>query len=82
MQMIGPLDDLRNFTMKKVIYSCDICRDPADRVSLVGLNFSGMKRFKIDTVQSTDGVHICIGCLKQLQEQLAGMDLSPTGTAQ
>lgn len=56
--------------MKKV-YSCNICRDETPMLSLTGLNFSGMKTFKLDTPQSTDGVHICDGCLQQLREQLA-----------
>lgn len=56
--------------MKKV-YTCDICRDPVEVQFLKGVNFSGMKKFKLDMPQSTEGVHICIPCLRQLKEQLA-----------
>lgn len=55
---------------KNVTYSCNICRDVMPKDQLLGCNFSGMKKFKLDTPGSTDGVHICMGCLGQLQAQM------------
>jgi len=59
--------------MVKRVYSCDIHRgEVQDPNKLRGINFKGIasNQFKIDTYNSTDGVHICIECLKQLREQL------------
>jgi len=59
----------------KAIYTCDICRDETPRASLFGCNFSNMKKFKLDRPETTQGVHICVWCLDQLQNQLSGMVL-------
>lgn len=56
---------------KKIIYNCDICRENKNHAELIGLNFSGMKEFKFDTAASTDGVHICMDCIRQIKEQIA-----------
>lgn len=53
----------------KVNYSCDICRDHAPKADLHGIHFLNMKKFDIRDAASTDGIHICIGCLTQLAEQ-------------
>ncbi len=63
--------------MKKVTYSCDICRDETPKDQLMGCNFRNMKEFKLDTAASTDGVHICMGCLRQLEQQLAQKPKDP-----
>ncbi len=55
--------------MKKA-YNCDICRENKPPTELMGCNFSSMSAFKLDTAHSTDGVHLCKDCLKQLKEQL------------
>lgn len=55
---------------KKITYTCDICRDETPKQQVMGCNFSGMKKFKLDTPESTDGVHICMSCLDQLRVQL------------
>lgn len=55
---------------KKTTYICDVCRDETPKADLMGLNFSGMKKFKLDKPESTDGTHICLGCLNQLQVQM------------
>lgn len=60
--------------MKKV-YNCDICRDEKSPEQLIGFNFSGMKKFKLDTAHSTDGVHACKDCLKQIKEQINDVGL-------
>lgn len=55
---------------KKITYSCDVCRDAMPKAELMGCNFKNMKEFKLDTPESTDGVHICMRCLGQLQAQM------------
>jgi hypothetical protein len=54
----------------KQVYNCDICREEKSPGQLIGCNFIGMTKFKLDTARSTDGVHICKDCLKQLKEQI------------
>lgn len=51
------------------VYKCDVCRDETDKRLMVGCNFSGMKKFKLDRPDSTRGVHICQGCLQQIFDQ-------------
>lgn len=53
----------------KAVYNCDICRDEMPKSRLVGCCFSDMKKFKLSGPESTDGVHICGGCLQQIVEQ-------------
>lgn len=55
---------------KKITYNCDICREDKKFDELVGLNFTGMTKFKFDTARATDGVHICLSCLQQIKEQI------------
>lgn len=56
--------------MKITTYKCDICRDAIENLQeLVGCDFSGMKTFKLRGPRNTDGVHICLGCLRQICEQ-------------
>jgi hypothetical protein len=55
---------------KKITYSCDICRDEMPKDQLLGCHFSNLKDFKLAPAESTDGVHICMGCLGQLQAQM------------
>ena len=55
--------------MKKV-YSCDICRDEVKDTDLYGVCFSNMRTFTLGGYGSTDGVHICKFCAKQLQTHL------------
>jgi len=62
---------------KKVTYSCDICRDETPRDQLLGCHFSNMKDFKLASPESTDGVHICMRCLGQLEQQLAKKPRNP-----
>ncbi len=57
----------------KAVYTCDICREDALKANIRGCNFSGMRTFKISDAESTQGVHICIGCLDQLKAQLCRM---------
>lgn len=64
-------------SMKK-IYTCDVCRDPVPWNECYGLNFSGMKEFKICDPRGTDGVHICFDCLKQLEVQIPETKASVT----
>lgn len=54
----------------KMVYNCDICREEKKPNDLVGLNFVSNTKFKLDSFQSTDGVHICKNCIQQLEEQL------------
>ncbi len=61
--------------MKK-IYSCDICRDEKSVGQLIGCNFSGMHKFKLDTARSTDGTHICKDCLQQIADQVGSVGIS------
>jgi len=57
-------------SMKKV-YNCDICRSEREPEKLTGIYFQGMTKFKFDEAESTDGVHICTGCLLQLKSELS-----------
>jgi hypothetical protein len=59
----------------RAVYTCDICRDETPIERLMGCNFSGMKKFKLDAPGTTKGIHICVGCLDQLQEQLVSKRL-------
>lgn len=56
--------------MKKVTYSCDICRDETPKERLYGCHFTDLKNFKLKSADSTDGVHICVDCLDQIKEQV------------
>ena len=59
-------------TMKR-IYSCDICRDEIkDPSDSFGVHFSNMTDFTLGGCGSTDGVHICYCCARQLREHLNG----------
>lgn len=53
----------------KAVYNCDICRDEMPKARLIGCNFRDMKKFKLDSPESTNGIHICDGCLQQIVEQ-------------
>ncbi len=60
--------------MLKKIYSCNLCgtdyHDWEKRThELIGLNFSGMRKFTLDKPESTDGYHICIWCAGQIVMQ-------------
>lgn len=55
------------------VWKCDICREETLEANIRGCNFSGMREFKLGVAQSTDGVHICIGCLQQIADQLPHM---------
>lgn len=61
----------------KEVYNCNICRDDMPVNELVGVNFSGMKTFKLDSPRSTKGVHICFECLAQINEQAEEFLKSP-----
>jgi hypothetical protein len=65
------------------VYRCELCRDelkPDERC--FGLNFSTLKKFKLADPASTDGAHVCFGCLQQLELQIpesqASMTYTPT----
>lgn len=58
----------------KTEWKCDVCstyfRTRNEAVNnLAGCNFSGMRKFKLDTIDSTQGTHICIHCLAQIYQQ-------------
>lgn len=53
----------------KAVYNCDICRDHIPKTQLVGCNFSTLKKFRLSGPETTQGVHICGGCLQQIAEQ-------------
>ena len=60
------------------IYSCNICGDKIEKTDLskaVGIHFYDLKKFTIGGYASTDNVHICEGCLKQLKYHLKGLDI-------
>lgn len=55
----------------KTIYTCDICRGPAERKEhVMGVCFSSLKKFTLREAESTQAIHICLGCLDQLRAQL------------
>jgi hypothetical protein len=54
----------------RAIYKCDICREDTHKGDIKGVCFSDLRKFKLSTPESTDGVHICNLCLGQLREQL------------
>jgi hypothetical protein len=67
------------------VYKCDVCRDEIKGIErCYGVNFSGMKKFKLDDPMTTDGVHICFSCLQQLEVQIpetqASVTYSPDNT--
>ena len=51
-------------------YACDICRNSKSRNDLVGLCFSGLTNFRFVIASSTEGVHICNPCIKQLRIEI------------
>lgn len=58
----------------KEIYSCNTCgTEYANRgkayEELLGLNFSGMRKFKLSDINATKGYHICIWCAAQICQQ-------------
>lgn len=53
----------------RAIYKCDICRDDTAKEHTIGVCFSNLKVFKLRGPESTQGTHICIGCLEQLRQQ-------------
>jgi hypothetical protein len=58
----------------KTEWVCDVCNTRFNNrqeaiQNLAGCNFSGMRKFKLDTIDSTQGTHICIHCLAQLYKQ-------------
>jgi hypothetical protein len=53
----------------RAIYKCDICRDDTDKQYVVGVCFSGLKNFKLKSPETTQGTHICLGCLHQIHQQ-------------
>lgn len=55
---------------KYVTYKCDICRDPKPYADLMGVRFTDYRNFKLSDPSSTDGVHICLPCGRQLAKQL------------
>ena len=61
---------LKNMAMKR-IYSCDICKDEIkDPRDSFGVHFTNMADFTLGSYGSTDGVHICHRCARQLREYL------------
>lgn len=55
--------------MMKREYSCDICRDPKPKAVLHGVHFLDLRKFDLRDADSTEGVHICTQCLRQLSVQ-------------
>ena len=65
--------------MKIVTYKCDICLEEiTDLRGMIGVRFSDNHKFLLDNYKSTDGVHICIRCATQLQNQLTNKDICDT----
>ncbi len=58
----------------KKIYNCDTCRDVKKVHELYGLNFKNLTEFTIDRAESTEGVHICKNCIRQIQAQKVSED--------
>lgn len=54
--------------MKKV-YTCDVCRDKKEKYEVKGCNFKNLVRFRLDSPDSTEGIHICGYCLAQIFNQ-------------
>ena len=61
---------------KKTIYNCDICREDKPGKDLFGVNFSNMQEFTLGGFGSTEGVHICFKCAKQLRRHLNSAQIS------
>jgi len=58
----------------KEIYSCNLCGTEYDKYketleNIIGLNFSGMRKFKLDAPNTTKGYHVCKFCVAQIVEQ-------------
>lgn len=63
-------------SMKK-IYTCNICRDEVKDLNLLfGVHFSNNNYFTLDKYNSTDGVHICYNCAKQLRTHLNDIEIT------
>ena len=62
--------------MLKKMYKCDICSDEiTDTTKAYGINFSSLNKFKIDSVKSTEGKHICFRCARLLAFELTRTDI-------
>ena len=62
------------------VYKCDICREKLkDNTRCYGLNFSNLVIFTVSTYLSTDGIHICYGCARQLKDQLGTITIPEEG---
>jgi len=61
----------------KTIYFCDICRDEIKNpVDSFGICFSNLTEFTLGGYGSTDGLHICYRCAKQLQKELSKINIA------
>ena len=60
----------------KKVYKCNICRDEKITPELMGVMFSGNTVFTLGMPSSTDGVHICFDCLKQLKAHLENKEFN------
>jgi DNA-directed RNA polymerase subunit RPC12/RpoP len=55
----------------KTVYNCNICGDKKEKVEhLFGVNFSSDKTFDLGGYGSTDRIHICYDCARQLRVHL------------
>jgi len=62
--------------MKK-IYTCNICRDTIENPNQsFGVNFSNLTNFTFGGHGSTDGIHICYRCARQLKECLNNEEIN------
>ena len=55
----------REATVKKISYSCDICRDSMPSTDLIGFEFGGADRLKFGPQHQTVR-HICEPCLEAM----------------
>jgi len=60
----------------KKVYTCNICRDGKETPELMGVMFSVNNIFTLGMPSSTDGVHICFDCLKQLKAHLENKEFN------
>lgn len=52
------------------VYTCNICSEGKEPKDMYGIRWGDIDVFVIDEAQSTDGFHICVGCMSNLKEQI------------
>lgn len=57
--------------MLEKVYKCNLCHEQREPQAMMGLFFADLYTFTLCDARETDGSHICMRCLGQLERQLA-----------